>query len=76
MQVVRAIEAGILMFGCGLAFILLTYWVSSKYRGYKKKMDSYLADEEQDRMQENIVTMVILMALITLAAWFYLVTLR
>jgi len=25
MQVVRAIEAGILMFGCGLAFILLTF---------------------------------------------------
>ena len=68
-----AIEAGFLFFGGALAFILLAYWASSKYIGFRKKTDRDLSIEKLARMQENIVSGVILMVLITLAAWLCLV---
>lgn len=70
------IETGFLLVGGTLVFILLAYWASSKYVDFKRKTDSDLSVRNQAKMQENIVSGIILMVLITTAAWLCLATQR
>ena len=70
------VETGFLLVGGSLVFILLAYWASSKYVDFRRKTYSDLSVRKQARMQENVVTGIILMVLITLVAWFCLATPR
>ena len=72
----RDVEAGFLLVGGTLVFVLLTYWISSKYVDFRKKVDRNLSIQKRARMQENIVSGIIIMVLITLVSWLCLVTLR
>ena len=72
----EVVGIGILLIGGTLVFVCFVYWASSKYVDFRKRKDIDLSDAKQARMQENIVSGIILIVIITLAAWLCLVTPR
>ena len=66
------IKSVVILVGSGLGTIIIIYWLVGKYVDYRKEKNRGLSDAMQASMQENIVTGVILIILITLVAWWFL----